>query len=101
MKALVLMVNASVQQSVTDRLRALGVTGFTVTHAEGHGPHTAEDQFLSDRDRVVGYVPRVRIDIVLTDEQLSTVLDALHAPGTDFAGHGAFWISPVEHFGRF
>ena len=101
MKALILIVNASVQQSVTDHLRALEVTGFTVSAVEGHGAHTAEDQFLSARDRVVGYVPRVRVDIVLPSEQLTAVLDSLRAPGADFAGHGTFWISPVEAFGQF
>ena len=101
MKNLVLIVNASVLQAVTDQLRALEITGFTVSHVEGHGPHTAEDQFLSARDRVVGFVPRVRVDIVIPTERVSTVLDALCALGTGFSGHGNFWISPVEHFGRF
>jgi len=101
MNVLILIVNASVHQAVTDQLRALQVTGFTVTRVEGHGPHTAEDQFLSARDRVVGFVPRVRVDIVLSSEQLTTVLDALCSPGTGFAGHGTFWVSPVEGFGRF
>ncbi len=101
MKVLTLIVSASVQQAVTDQLRALEVSGFTVSEVEGHGPHTAQDQFLSERDRVVGFVPRVRVDIVLQPEQLTTVLDALVAPGTGFAGHGTFWIVPVEDFGRF
>lgn len=101
MKTLILIVNASVQQSVTDHLRALGVSGFTVSLVEGHGPHTVEDHFLSARDRVVGYVPRVRVDIVLPAEQLTVVLDSLRAAGADFAGHGMLWVSPVEHFGQF
>jgi len=101
MKNLVLIVHESVHEAVTDHLRALDVTGFTVSHVEGHGPHTAEDQFLSARDRVVGFAPRVRIEIVLSSEQLTTVLDALLAQGTGFAGHGMYWVSPIEQLGRF
>ena len=101
MKLLTLIVNASVHQAVTDQLRAHEVTGFTVSHVEGHGPHTAQDQFLSARDRVVGFVPRVRVDIVLQSDQLTAVLDVVCAPGTGFAGHGTFWVSPVEDFGQF
>ena len=101
MKNLVLVFNASVQQSVTDLLRALDVTGFTVSQVEGHGPHTAEDPFLSSRDRVVGFVPRVRIDVVLPSERASVVLGALREPNTGLAGHGVYWISTVESFERF
>jgi len=101
MKKVVMIVNESVYQAVTDHLRALGVSGFTVSHVEGHGPHTSEDQFLSARDRVVGFVPRVRVDIVLPDEQMSRVLDELCAPGAGLSGHGTFWVSAVERFGEF
>ena len=101
MRILTLVLNAGVRQAVTDQLRELGVAGFTLSHVEGHGPHTDQDQFLSARDLVVGFVPRVRIDIVLPSEQLTAVLDALRAPGAGFAGHGTFWVSPVESFGQF
>lgn len=101
MKNLVLIVSASVQQSVTDHLRALGVPGFTVSQVEGHGAHTAEDPFLSSRDRVVGFVPRVRVDIVLPSERATAVLDALREPNTGLSGHGIFWVSPVERFDQF
>ena len=101
MKHLVMIVNASVQESVTDQLRALDVTGFTVSRVEGHGAHTAEDPFLSSRDRVVGFVPRVRVDILLHHEGIDAVLDALRDPGAGIAGHGVFWVSPVERFELF
>ena len=101
MKKLVLIVNSSVYQAVTDHLRALGVSGFTVSHIEGHGPHTGDDQFLSARDRVVGFVPRVRVVIVLAAEQVTNVLDALCGPDAGLAGHGAYWVSSVERFGQF
>jgi len=101
MKNLVLIVNASVQQAVTDHLRALDVPGFTVSQVEGHGAHTAEDPFLSPRDRVAGFVPRVRVDIVLPLERITVVLDALREPSTGLAGHGVFWVSPVERFDQF
>ena len=101
MKNLILIVNASVQQSVTDHLRALDVPGFTVSQVEGHGAHTAGDPFLSSRDRVVGFVPRVRVDIVLPSAQVTAVLDALLEPTAGLNGHGVFWVSPVERFGQF
>lgn len=101
MKNLVLIVPASVYQSVTDQLREFDVPGFTVAHVEGHGAHTAEDTFLSAQDRVVGFVPRVRIDVVLPEEAVDGVLAALTGTGSELAGHGAWWVSPVERSGGF
>jgi len=101
MKNLVLIVPESVHQSVTDQLRALSVPGFTVAHVEGHGAHTAQDTFLSARDRVVGFVPQVRIDVVMDGEMVDVVLAALTGAGSELAGHGAWWVCPVERSGGF
>jgi nitrogen regulatory protein P-II 1 len=101
MKNLVLIVPANVYAAVTDRLREIGIAGFTVTHVEGHGAHTARDAFLSARDRVVGFVPRVRIDVVLEGEAVDGVLSARAGAGTDLSAHGAWWLTPVERSGGF
>lgn len=101
MKNLILIVNASVQQVVTDHLRGLGITEFSLSQVEGHGSYTAGDAFFSARDRVVGFIPRVRVDIVLEPERLTAVLEALREPDTGFAGHGIFWVSSIEHFDSF
>lgn len=101
MNNLVVIVNANVIRTVTDRLRELEIPGFTLTHVEGHGRRTAEDRFLSARDRVEGFVPRVRVDIVLPDEQVTKVLDALRDGSIGLAGHGIYWVSPVDRLGRF
>jgi nitrogen regulatory protein P-II 1 len=101
MKNLVLIVPSNVYPSVTDRLREIAISGFTITHVEGHGAQTARDTFLSARDRVVGFVPRVRIDVVLPEEAVEAVLAALADTGSELTGHGAWWVSPVERSGGF
>ena len=100
-KNLTLIVHAHVQQSLADGLRSLdAVAGFTFTHVEGHGSQGHHDTALSARDQVVGYVPRVRVDILLEDDKIETVLAALGQPGTGVAGRGVYWVTPVERFGR-
>ncbi|MBI3272830.1 MAG: DUF3240 family protein [Planctomycetes bacterium] len=101
MKNLVLIVNAVVHQAIIDQLRALGVTRFTVAHVEGHDLASSADPFLSARDRVVGFVPRVRVDAVLPSEQAASILETLGRPSSGLAGHGIYWISPVERVGEF
>jgi len=98
MKNLVLIVPASAQQECADRLRALStVDGFTFTPVEGHGARTDRDPVLSPRDRVVGYVPRVRIDVLLDDEAVTAVVETLRGS----VGHQAvYWVTDVDAYGR-
>lgn len=100
MKNLTLIVHADSQQNLADLLRSQpSVTGFTFTRVEGHGAQDERDAFLSSRDRVVGYVPHVRVDILLKDADVKPVLTALRAaPGV--AGNGVYWITPTDDQGR-
>ena len=66
MKKLTLIVHADVEQALADMLRGLKqVSGFTFTRVEGHGAQDERDALLSARDRVVGYTPHVRVEILL------------------------------------
>ena len=97
MKMLTLIVYADVKQILADTLRGLKqVQGFTFTHVEGHGAQDAGDPALSARDHVVGYVPHVRVDIVLEDKDVAVVLDALRNNQCGLNGRGRYWITAVE-----
>ena len=97
MKNLVIIIHATTQRDVADLLRGLDqVPGFTFSHVEGHGPQVDSDPFLSDRDKVVGYVPRVRVDILLENSDVNSVLDALRSNLSNIGGSVVFWIANVE-----
>lgn len=101
MKNLTLIVHDDVKEALADTLRVLpAVTGFTFTPVEGHGPQEQHDQFLSARDRVVGYVPHVRVDLVLEDAAVDKVLEALQKSPLGVAGRGVYWTTRVEKHGR-
>ena len=101
MKNLTLIVHADSRQNLADLLRSQpSVTSFTFSHVEGHGAQDELDPALSARDRVVGYTPHVRVDILLEDEDVDDVLQALRAGGCGPAGCGSFWITPLERHGR-
>ncbi len=100
MRQLTLIVHADVEQALADVLRGMdGISGFTFTHVEGHGPQDDSDPALSARDRVVGYTPHVRVDIVLEDKDVPAVVEALRRHG-GVAGRGIYWATPVEDHGR-
>lgn len=101
MQNLTLIVHADIEQALADALRALpAVPGFTCTRVEGHGPQAEGDPSLSARDRVVGYAPRVRVDIVLEDGAVEKVLDALRKSHSGVAGRGSYWVTNVERQGQ-
>ena len=57
MKHLTLIIHTNVQQDMANQLRSLEqVSGFTFSHAEGHGVEVESDPFLSARDKVVGWL---------------------------------------------
>jgi nitrogen regulatory protein P-II 1 len=101
MKNLTLIVHADIRQALADVLRGLGaVEGFTFTSVEGHGPQDERDPQLSARDRVVGYTPHVRVDIVLDDKDVDKVLQALRESSCGVAGRGVYWVTDVLRQGR-
>ncbi len=101
MKLLTLIVHTDVQQDLTKLLHTLDqVSGFTFSPVEGHGEEVESDKFLSARDDVVGYAPRIRIDILLEDPHVDSVLATLRDKEHNFAGQGIFWVTPVEKGGH-
>ena len=94
MKNLTLIVHADVEQALADILRSIKqASGFTFTPVEGHGAQDGSDPTLSARDRVVGYTPQVRVDILLDDGDVDVVLQMLRAADCGLAGRGIYSIS--------
>lgn len=100
MKNLMLVVHADLEQALADTLRSFKqVTGFTFTRVEGHGSQDEHDAALTARDRVVGYTPHVRVDILLKDEDVDEVLRALRTADCGLAGRGIYRVTAVEKQG--
>jgi nitrogen regulatory protein P-II 1 len=100
MKKLSIVVHTSVQEELADCLRSLKLQSFMFTHIEEHSSQLKQDAFLSARDKVVGYVPKVQVDILLEDERAKTLLDELRGSGIAFAGKGVYWVCDVDEVGE-
>lgn len=100
MKNLMLIVHADLEQALADTLRSFAqVTGFTFTQVEGHGSQDEHDAALTERDRVIGYTPHVRVDILLQDEDVDDVLTVLRAADCGLTGRGIYRVTAVERQG--
>lgn len=101
MKHLTLIIHTNAQQDLADQLRSLEqVSGFTFSHVEGHGVQVENDPLLSTRDKVVGYTPRIRVDILLEDGDVDLVLESLRKTSYGVKGQGLYWITAVEQSGH-
>ena len=101
MKILTMIVYADIKQVLADTLHGLQqVSGFTFTNVEGHGAKDGRDPTLSARDDVVGFVPHVRVDILLQSNDVTVVLEALRNSQCGLAGRGRYWITAVESQGQ-
>ncbi len=99
MKKLSIVVHTSLQQELADCLRSLKLDSFMFSHIEEHSSQLKQDAFLSARDKVVGYVPKVRVDVLLEDVRAKNLLDELRGSNISFAGKGIYWVSEVDESG--
>lgn len=100
MKCLTLVLHESSKQDLIDLFQQIPeVNAYTFIRGEGHTDDTGKNPFESNYDRVVGYVPRSRVDIILADEEIETVLKAINESESCAQGLGVWWVSPVEQWG--
>ncbi len=69
-------------------------------NVEGHGVQVEDDPFLSVRAKVVGYTPRVRMEILLQDGDVDSLLDILLGTRLGVVEHGVYWVTAIEQNGR-
>lgn len=99
MKKVSIVVHTSLQQELADLLRSLQLESFMFSHIEEHSSQLEQDAFLSARDKVVGYVPKVRVDVILEDERARTFMSEIQSSNISFKGKGMYWITEVEESG--
>ena len=62
---------------VKDALSEVGIQGMTVTEVKGFGRTGGKKEVYRGSAYVVDFVPKVKVEIVVTDEQTQQVLDAI------------------------
>ena len=82
---------------VRDALSAAGVTGMTVSEARGFGAQGGSTDTYRGVEYNVPYVPKIRLDIVVSDSFLDVTIEAIvGATRTGKVGDGKIWVKNVE-----
>ncbi|MBO6636829.1 MAG: P-II family nitrogen regulator [Roseitalea sp.] len=86
---------------VKEALQEVGLQGITVTEAKGFGRQKGHTELYRGAEYVVDFLPKVKIEIVVSDETVDSAMDAIrNAAQTGRIGDGKIFVSPIEEVVR-
>ena len=82
---------------VKEALGGLGVEGLTVTEVKGFGRQKGHTELYRGAEYVVDFLPKVKIDVAIADDQLDRVIEAItKAANTGKIGDGKIFVTTLE-----
>jgi nitrogen regulatory protein P-II 1 len=101
MKLVVAVVKPHKLDEVKEALKRVGAQGLTVTEAQGFGRQRGHTEVYRGAEYTIDLVPKVRIELVVEDELVREVVDAItQSAWTGKIGDGKVWVLPVEEIVR-
>ena len=83
---------------VRESLSEIGVQGITVTEVKGFGRQKGHTELYRGAEYVVDFLPKVKIDVAIADDQLDRVIEAItKAANTGKIGDGKIFVYDVEN----
>ncbi len=91
------VIQPSKLDAVKDALLDVGIDGMTVLEVRGHGRQKGHTEFYRGREYSVDLLPKVKLEIVLSDELVDKAVSAIleHAR-TGKIGDGKIFLFRVE-----
>jgi nitrogen regulatory protein P-II 1 len=84
-------------EAVKNALHEIGVEGMTVLEVRGHGRQKGHTEVYRGREYTVDLIPKIKIEMVLADEMVEKVTDAIVSSAqTGKIGDGKIFLSPVS-----
>ena len=84
-----------------EALRGLGVQGMTVSESQGFGRQRGHTEVYRGAEYQVDFVPKVRIEVVVSELDASRVVDAVvEAASTGQIGDGKVWVTTIDEIVR-
>ena len=82
---------------VREALSTIGVQGITVTEVKGFGRQKGHTELYRGAEYVVDFLPKVKIDVAIADDQLDRVIEAItKAANTGKIGDGKIFVVNLE-----
>ena len=82
---------------VRESLSEIGVQGIMVTEVKGFGRQQGHTELYRGAEYVVDFLPKVKIDVAIADDQLDRVIEAItKAANTGKIGDGKIFVVNLE-----
>lgn len=82
---------------VKEALQEAGIQGLSVTEVKGFGRQKGHTELYRGAEYVVDFLPKVKIEVVLTDDMVDVAIAAIIAAArTDKIGDGKIFVSNIE-----
>jgi len=82
---------------VKEALHEISLQGITVTEAKGFGRQKGHTELYRGAEYVVDFLPKVKIEVVLDDNQVERAVEAIQAAArTGRIGDGKIFVTTVE-----
>ena len=82
---------------VKEALQEIGVQGLSVVEVKGFGRQKGHTELYRGAEYVVDFLPKVKIEVVLADDQTDGAVDAIIAAAkTDKIGDGKIFVLDVD-----
>lgn len=97
MKMIVAVIKPSRLDAVLDAVTRAGATGLTVSEVRGYGRQKGKTEIYRGAEYEVKLLPKVRIEIAVSNEQLDEVAEAVaSAANTGKIGDGKLFVFDLE-----
>ena len=91
------VIQPSKLDAVKDALVEIGIEGITITEARGHGRQKGHTEFYRGREYSVDLLPKVKLEIVVTDELAEKAIQAIATTArTGKIGDGKIFVSKID-----
>jgi len=101
MKLILAVIKPFKLDEVREALTAVGVQGLMVSETKGYGRQSGHTEIYRGAEYVVNFVPKIRLEIVTTDDQVEKVVDAIaNTARTGKIGDGKIFVLDVEQAHR-
>ena len=97
MKLIIAIIKPFKLEEVKDALSSIVIEGMTVTEVKGFGRQKGHTEIYRGSEYTVDFLPKVKIEIVVTDELVAKAIDAIvKAAKTGKIGDGKVFVLPIE-----
>ena len=99
MKMVTTVIQPKRLDNVREALSEVGVTGITATEVKGFGRQKGHTELYRGAEFVVEFLPKVKLEIAITDEQVEEVIDTIIAAcniNGGKIGDGKIFVTSLE-----